>query len=404
MIIADVLSRLANPEKNAEIPLDVTVDDIMLDVDDENACSIELINVSTNERIQPREMSTADHTLCSLQRVVYSGRPDTIKDLPKYIRIYWAYRYEIGISDGVIFKGKQVIIPDAMRSDILHQLHAAHLGIEKTRLIMRESVYWPNIYKDVDTMGKCCAVCLESQTEHRQQPLLAQIKGDKYLLVTDCHSKFYLVEKMHSTTSIAIANTSAQWFSMFRPPRTIATDNGPQYVVQPYEYMCSKWNIKHTTTSPRYPQSNGLIERQVRTVKGFIQKCAKTGNDMLMALQQHRCTPLDSNLSSPSEILFNRPIRTMLPSHHPTLMHQNQQQTNEQLQQHIDRMIGDHDQRAGPELPAWHAGQRVWILNKETHHWSPGEIVDKCTAPRSYIVQTPNDTRLRRTRSHLREL
>ena len=180
-------------------------------------------------------------------------------------------------------------------------------------------------------MVKRCAVCQESQTEHRQQPLLAhdvpstpwtkvasdlfQIKGDNYLLVTDYHSKFYLVEKMNSTTSSSIANKSAQWFSMFGPPLEIVTDNGPQYVGQPYDEMCSKWNIKHTTTSPRYPQSNGLIARQVRTVKGIVQKCAKTGNDTLIALQQHRCTPLDSNLSSPSEILFNRPIRTTLPSH-----------------------------------------------------------------------------------------
>ena len=139
-------------------------------------------------------------------------------------------------------------------------------------------------------------------------------------------------------------------------------------------------------------------------VKGVIHKCAKTGNDMLIALQQHRCTPLDSNLSSPSEILFNRPIRTTLPIHHPTLMHQNQQQTNEQLQQRRHRMLRDHDQRAGPELSALHAGQRVRILNKETHHWSSGEIVAKCTELGSYIVQTPNGTRLRRTRSHLRGL
>ena len=60
-----------------------------------------------------------------------------------------------------------------MRSDILHQLHAAHLGIENTRLLMRESVYWPNIYEDIETMVKCGAVCQESQAEHRQQPLLA---------------------------------------------------------------------------------------------------------------------------------------------------------------------------------------------------------------------------------------
>ena len=112
--------------------------------------------------------------------------------------------------------------------------------------------------------------------------------GPRYLLVTDYHSKFYIVEKMHSTTNIAIAKKSAQWFSMFGPPLEIVTDDGPQYVGQPHEDICSKWNIKHTTTSPRYAQSNGLIERQVRTVKGIIHKCAKTGNEILIALQQHR--------------------------------------------------------------------------------------------------------------------
>ena len=112
MIIADVLSRLPNPEKNVEIALDVTVDDIMLDVDNENACRIDMKNFSINKRVQPREMSTADPTLRALQRVVYSGWPDTIKDLPKDLRPYWSYRDEICISDGVTSNGKQVIIPD----------------------------------------------------------------------------------------------------------------------------------------------------------------------------------------------------------------------------------------------------------------------------------------------------
>ena len=159
MIVADVLSRLPNPENNAEIPLDVTVDDIVLDVDDENACSIDLVNFSINKRVQLRDMYTADHTRCALQRVVYSGWPDTIKDLPKDLRPYWSYRDEIGISDGVIFKGKHVIIPNAMRSDMLHQLHAAHLDIEKT---MRESVYWTNIYRHRDDGEMLCSLPGES--------------------------------------------------------------------------------------------------------------------------------------------------------------------------------------------------------------------------------------------------
>ena len=86
-------------------------------------------------------------------------------------------------------------------------------------------------------------------------------------------------------------------------------------------------------------------------------------------------------------------------------MQQNQQLTNELLQQRRDRMISDHDRRAGPELPVLHAGQRVRIFNKETHlAVEPCEIVTKCAEPCSHIVQSPNDTRLRRTRAHLRAL
>ena len=72
MIIADVISRLCNSEKNAEIPLDVTVDGIVLDVD-ENACSIDMINsASTKECSFERCLLLTPHlrsTTCSLQRM-----------------------------------------------------------------------------------------------------------------------------------------------------------------------------------------------------------------------------------------------------------------------------------------------------------------------------------------------
>ena len=147
-----------------------------------------------------------------------------------------------------------------------------------------------------------------------------QIKGDKYLPLTDYHSKFYFVEKMHSTASTAIANKSAHWFSMSGPPLEIITGIGPEYVGQPYEDMCNKWNIKHTTTSSRYHQSNGLIERHVRTVKGVIQKCGTTGNDMLIApnnTDAHHCTAtclVQAESSSTDLFALN-----------PTIMQQNQQ-------------------------------------------------------------------------------
>ena len=46
-----------------------------------------------------------------------------------------------------------------MRDEILHQFHQAHKGIEKTRRLARESVYWVNINKDLEKMYKSCALC-----------------------------------------------------------------------------------------------------------------------------------------------------------------------------------------------------------------------------------------------------
>ena len=138
----------------------------------------------------------------------------------------------------------------------------------------------------------------------------------------------------------------------------------------------------------------------MRTVKGILKKCKKTGNDAQIALQHHRCTPIDTSVASPSEIKFNRPIRINMPSHHPIL--QNQRVTNDGIHQRRDRMVNYHNQGAGPELAPLHAGQRVRILDKEKHQCHPGEVIRTCAEPRSYFVQTPNGTRLRRTRSHVR--
>ena len=98
------------------------MDDILTDENDESLHNMDLINFSTAKRVQLRELSASDHTMRALQQMVYSSWPNTIKKVPQYLRPYWSYRDEIGISDGVIFKGRQVIIPDGLRQDTLQQL------------------------------------------------------------------------------------------------------------------------------------------------------------------------------------------------------------------------------------------------------------------------------------------
>lgn len=34
------------------------------------------------------------------------------------------------VQDGIVFKGERAVIPNVLRSDMIHRVHSAHLGIE----------------------------------------------------------------------------------------------------------------------------------------------------------------------------------------------------------------------------------------------------------------------------------
>lgn len=52
---------------------------------------------------------------------------------------------------------------------------------------------------------------------------------------------------------------------MFGIPEEMLTDNEPQYNAGVFMDFARAWGFKHITSSPGYPQSNGLAERYVQT-------------------------------------------------------------------------------------------------------------------------------------------
>ena len=121
-----------------------------------------------------------------------------------------------------------------------------------------------------------------------------------------------------------------------------------------------------------------------------------------MALLSLRTTPLNNHLLSPTEILYGRKIRTRI----PTLLNTNNAKDN----QIWDRMnINNKKQqqyynRNAKDLPELTIGSKVLAL-QENDPWLPVTVIDKCTEPRSYIVEMQNDGKLlRRNRWHPREI
>ena len=143
---------------------------------------------------------------------------------------------------------------------------------------------------------------------------LFEVDGEYFLLICDYFSKYPIVTPLHATTSEKVTEEIRKAVSLFGRPDEIVSDNGAQYIGKPFQEFVHKRGIQHITSSPRLPQSNGFIERQVQTIKKIIKKCKKEKQSLHLAMLDLRATPVDSKLPSPVEMLMGRPITTLLPS------------------------------------------------------------------------------------------
>lgn len=57
---------------------------------------------------------------------------------------------------------------------------------------------------------------------------------------------------------------------------TVVSDNGPQFSSLDYRDFAETYGFEHVTSSPLYPQSNGLAEKGVQIVKRLLKKAAET--------------------------------------------------------------------------------------------------------------------------------
>ena len=80
----------------------------------------------------------------------------------------------------------------------------------------------------------------------------------------------------------------------------VVSDNGPQYSSEAFKEFDQQWQFDHITSSPKFPKSNGFIERQIQTIKIALIKAKQAGRDPDLAMLCLRITPINYNLPSPA--------------------------------------------------------------------------------------------------------
>ena len=107
------------------------------------------------------------------------------------------------------------------------------------------------------------------------------------------------MNSLHDLSAKTVIQKMKRHFSVHGIPCRLLTDKGPQFFSRVFRNFAEEWNLHHVTSSPHFPQSNGLVENAVKQAKNLLDKCKKDGSDPLLGLLNLRNVPRDQVLGYP---------------------------------------------------------------------------------------------------------
>ena len=107
-----------------------------------------------------------------LYQVIKDGWPSDRKQVPGVILPYFNYQQELSTFDGIILRDNCIVVPASMRKEMKNILQSGHLGIVKTKLRARDSLYWPGITKELENITQNCETCQEFRNKQKKELLL----------------------------------------------------------------------------------------------------------------------------------------------------------------------------------------------------------------------------------------
>lgn len=226
------------------------------------------------------------------------------------------------------------MIPEALQQRFLELAHEGHLGEAMMKRRLRSRCWFPRIDVSVEKFVKDCRECLlvsapvpPEPLSRRKLPNKAWIdvaidflgpfpSGEFLLVIVDYFSRWMDVKIMRQITAEATVEKLQEIFAYQGYPVTMTLDNGRQFVSSKFKDFCNEHKIYLNHTAPYWPQANGEVERQNRTLLKRLKignnSCGEWKTELKRFLMAYNSTPHSVTNKSPNQ-LMGREIRTKLP-------------------------------------------------------------------------------------------
>ena len=150
---ADTLSRCpVEQEKSGEA---TTEEELRAEADCYVNAVIITLPASDKRLDEIRNELKTDDTLRLVMHYVQHGWSEPKSKLYGPVNKYWNERGNLSIHEGLLMRGRQLVIFPNLRSDVLRYLHDGHQGVTKTRQNAASAVWWPGISREIE---KVCGI------------------------------------------------------------------------------------------------------------------------------------------------------------------------------------------------------------------------------------------------------
>ena len=392
---------------------------------------------------------------------------------------YRAISTELCCLGKLILRGTRMVIPRALRPRLLEIAHEGHPGIVQMKQRLRTKVWWPKIDRDAEKFCRSCFGCqVVSKPPHPEPMARTQLPdgpwqdlaidylgplptGEYVFVAVDYYSRWYEVNITKSPTAEQTVRSLKKFFATHGLPYSVTSDNGPQFTSQVFADYLSEAGICHHKTTPYWPQANGEVERQNRSLLQRIRIAQTEGknwrDELLNYLMCYRSTPHTTTGVSPAEALFKRSMRTKLPELSRPNVADEEIRERDSLQKMKGKEYGDERQQAAendlsigdtvlvqqpkqnklsttfsanPHTVVARHGSRVTVRSPEgvdykrnvtqvkqlvldpvpvqsqmveTHHTTSTSVPEQSSVPESVSVQTDRPTRDKRLPERLKD-
>lgn len=339
---------------------------------------------------------------------------------------------------------RQLVAPEDVQRTIINAFHdhtsAGHPGAEETERAIRQRYYWPTMHEDISKYVRRCLPCARCKTnikiphaglkphvpEHPWDSVSIDImgpypqtpNGNRFLfVVTDLFTRWVEAFPLKITDSKTITDIlEQQIFSRYGYPKTIFSDNGPQFASRHFIRTCRTWGCHHWSTANYHPRANPVERRNQEIKKGlrlhFLRQPRRDWEQYLPPILFNLRSRLNhATNTTPSSALLGYEIRRpgdqglpLTTAHTRVDDRPGQRNRIKHFQRQYQARYAEEDEQQ-PLQP----GQRVLIRNLtqtpgDAFHTSwdgPMEIISR-EGHNTYIISRDNGTRTKIHRDNIR--